>query len=211
MEDKEETYQNLRDRIITNELPPGQRLNEKELMIEYKIGRTPLREIFFHLREEGLIEIIPQVGTQVSRIDIREVRNIIEVRRWLEQLVGQLAAERITPAQLDQLRAIIQEVEALDRQNKATIDALNHYDTQFHLILYQATQNKALEEMLPKLLSKIARFWYYLGFQVTEFLDHFNELRDLIAALENRDADGVQNTLNVHFDHFVEKVKAQIL
>jgi DNA-binding GntR family transcriptional regulator len=211
MTDKEETYKSLRDRIITNELPPGQRLNEKELMIEYEIGRTPLREIFFQLREEGLIEIIPQVGTQVSRIDIREVRNIIEVRRWLEQLVGQLAAERITPAQIDQLRAIIQEVEALDRQNKATIDALNHYDTQFHLILYQATQNKALEDMLPKLLSKIVRFWYYLGFQVTEFLDHFNELRDLITALENRDADAAQNALNVHFDHFVEKVKAQIL
>jgi len=211
MADKEETHQRLRERIITNELPPGQRLNEKELMTEYEIGRTPLREIFFQLREEGLIEIIPQVGTQVSRIDIREVRNVIEVRRWLEQLVGQLAAERITPAQIDQLKAIIHEVEALDRQNKATIDALNHYDMQFHLILYQATQNTALEEMLPKLLSKIVRFWYYLGFQVTEFLDHFNELRDLIAALENRDADGAQYALNVHFDHFVEKVKAQIL
>jgi DNA-binding GntR family transcriptional regulator len=211
MADKEETYRSLRERIITNALPPGQRLNEKALMNAYEIGRTPLREIFFQLREEGLIEIIPQVGTQVSRIDIREVRNIIEVRRWLEQLVGQLAAERITPAQIDRLKAIIQEVEALDRQNKATIDALNHYDTQFHLILYQATQNTALEEMLPKLLSKIVRFWYYLGFQITEFLDHFNELRDLIAALENRDADGAQKALNVHFDHFVEKVKAQIL
>ena len=53
MADKEETYLSLRERIITNVLPPGHRLNEKDLMDEYGIGRTPLREIFFMLREEG--------------------------------------------------------------------------------------------------------------------------------------------------------------
>jgi len=197
MANKEETYRSLRERIITNALPPGHRLNEKDLMREYAVGRTPLREIFFTLREEGFIEIIPQVGTQVSRVDIQEIRNIIEVRRWLEQLVGQLATERILPEQLHRLKSIIEEVETLDRRQAATIDALNHFDTQFHLILYEATQNKALEEMLPKLLSKITRFWYYIGFQLSEFMDHFDDLRDLYGALENGDAPRVQQTLNV--------------
>ena len=180
-------------------------------MAEYRIGRTPLREIFLHLREEDLIEIIPQVGTQVSRIEITEIRDVIEVRRWLEQLVGQLATEKITQEQIDQLKTIIREVEALDRQNRATIDALNHFDTQFHTILYQATQNKTLQEMLPKLLIKITRFWYYIGFQLTEFLHHFEELREVIVALENRDTARVKSALNIHLDHFVAKVKAQIL
>ncbi len=208
---KKSTYQSLRNRIITSSLSPGQRLYEKELMQEYQIGRTPLREIFLQLQEEGLIEIIPQVGTQVATIEIMEIRDVIEVRRWLEQLVGQLAADKITPGQIVQLKTIIREVEALDRQNKATIDTLNHFDTQFHTILYQATQNKTLQEMLPKLLIKITRFWYYVGFQLTEFLHHFDDLKEVIVALENRDAARVQKALNVHLDHFVEKVKAQIL
>ena len=208
---KKSTYQRLRNRIITSSLSPGQRLYEKELMQEYQIGRTPLREIFLQLQEEGLIEIIPQVGTQVATIEIMEIRDVIEVRRWLELLVGQLAADKITPGQIVQLKTIIREVEALDRQNKATIDTLNHFDTQFHTILYQATQNKTLQEMLPKLLIKITRFWYYVGFQLTEFLHHFDDLKEVIVALENRDAARVQKALNVHLDHFVEKVKAQIL
>ncbi|MDJ0829743.1 MAG: GntR family transcriptional regulator [Desulfobacterales bacterium] len=208
---KKSTYQSLRNRIITSSLSPGQRLYEKELMQAYQIGRTPLREIFLQLQEEGLIEIIPQVGTQVATIEIMEIRDVIEVRRWLEQLVGQLAADKITPGQIVQLKTIIREVEALDRQNKATIDTLNHFDTQFHTILYQATQNKTLQEMLPKLLIKITRFWYYIGFQLTEFLHHFDDLKEVIVALENRDAARVQKALNVHLDHFVEKVKAQIL
>ncbi len=208
---KKSTYQSLRNRIITSSLSPGQRLYEKELMQEYQIGRTPLREIFLQLQEEGLIEIIPQVGTQVATIEIMEIRDVIEVRRWLELLVGQLAADKITPGQIVQLKTIIREVEALDRQNKATIDTLNHFDTQFHTILYQATQNKTLQEMLPKLLIKITRFWYYIGFQLTEFLHHFDDLKEVIVALENRDAARVQKALNVHLDHFVEKVKAQIL
>ncbi len=208
---KKSTYQRLRNRIITSSLSPGQRLYEKELMQAYQIGRTPLREIFLQLQEEGLIEIIPQVGTQVATIEIMEIRDVIEVRRWLEQLVGQLAADKITPGQIVQLKTIIREVEALDRQNKATIDTLNHFDTQFHTILYQATQNKTLQEMLPKLLIKITRFWYYIGFQLTEFLHHFDDLKEVIVALENRDAARVQKALNVHLDHFVEKVKAQIL
>ncbi len=208
---KKSTYQSLRNRIITSSLSPGQRLYEKELMQEYQIGRTPLREIFLQLQEEGLIEIIPQVGTQVATIEIMEIRDVIEVRRWLEQLVGQLAADKITPGQIVQLKTIIREVEALDRQNKATIDTLNHFDTQFHTILYQATQNKTLQEMLPKLLIKSTRFWYYIGFQLTEFLHHFDDLKEVIVALENRDAARVQKALNVHLDHFVEKVKAQIL
>lgn len=208
---KKSTYQRLRNRIITSSLSPGQRLYEKELMQAYQIGRTPLREIFLQLQEEGLIEIIPQVGTQVATIEIMEIRDVIEVRRWLEQLVGQLAADKITPGQIVQLKTIIREVEALDRQNKATIDTLNHFDTQFHTILYQATQNKTLQEMLPKLLIKITRFWYYIGFQLTEFLHHFDDLKEVIVALEDRDAARVQKALNVHLDHFVEKVKAQIL
>ncbi len=208
---KKSTYQSLRNRIITSSLSPGQRLYEKELMQAYQIGRTPLREIFLQLQEEGLIEIIPQVGTQVATIEIMEIRDVIEVRRWLELLVGQLAADKITPGQIVQLKTIIREVEALDRQNKATIDTLNHFDTQFHTILYQATQNKTLQEMLPKLLIKITRFWYYIGFQLTEFLHHFDDLKEVIVALENRDAARVQKALNVHLDHFVEKVKAQIL
>ena len=211
MNDKEKTYRAIREGIITNRIQPGERLNEKDLMDVYNIGRTPLREIFLQLREEGLIEIIPKVGTHVTRVEIQEIRNVIEVRRWMEQLVGRLAAERITAGQLSELKSIIDAVDRLASDDRADVDTLNRYDDRFHNILYQATDNLILQEMLPRLTSKMARFWYYIGFQATEFLDHFNDLRRLLSALEIRDASGVQRALDIHLDHFVTKVKEQIL
>ncbi|CAB1071212.1 hypothetical protein D1AOALGA4SA_1135 [Olavius algarvensis Delta 1 endosymbiont] len=211
MNDKEKTYQAIREGIITNRIQPGERLNEKDLMDAYDIGRTPLREIFLQLREEGLIEIIPKVGTHVTRVEIQEIRNVIEVRRWMEQLVGRLAAERITAEQLSELNGIIDAVDRLALDDRAEVDDLNRYDVRFHNILYQATNNQILQEMLPRLTSKMARFWYYIGFQAAEFLDHFDDLRGLLSALEKHDATGVQRALDNHLDHFVTKVKQQIL
>jgi DNA-binding GntR family transcriptional regulator len=211
MNAKEKTYQAIREGIITNRIQPGERLNEKDLMDAYGIGRTPLREIFLQLREEGLIEIIPKVGTHVTRVEIQEIRNVIEVRRWMEQLVGRLAAERITAQQLSELNGIIAAVDRLALDGRADVDALNRYDVRFHNILYQATGNRVVQEILPRLTSKMARFWYYIGFQPTEFLEHFDDLRRLLSALEKRDATGVQRALDIHLDHFVTKVKQQIL
>lgn len=211
MADKEETYRKLRKRIITNQLAPGERLNEKKLMNEYEIGRTPLREIFLQLREEGLIEIIPQVGTQVSRLEIQDIRSLVEVRRWLEQLVGRLAADRITDEQLGMLREILREVDGLDMSDENVIDALNRLDARFHDILYQAARNNVLEDIMPKMLSKMDRFWFYLGFDASEYLDHFGDLRNLLTALEERDGSRAREALAIHIDHFVEKVKARIL
>ncbi len=74
-------YENLRYRIITNELSAGQQLYEKELMQTYQIGRTPLREVFQELQRNGLIEIIPKLGTRVVTLDLRTLRETIELRR----------------------------------------------------------------------------------------------------------------------------------
>jgi DNA-binding GntR family transcriptional regulator len=211
MNDKEKTYREIREGIITTRIKPGERLKEKELMDTYGIGRTPLREIAFQLRQEGLLEIIPKVGTHVTQIEIQEIRNVIEVRRWMEQLVGRLATERITAEQLTELKGIIDAVDRLTTAGSVEVDALNRYDIRFHNILYQASGNQELQEILPRLMSKMTRFWYYLGFQATEFLGHFDDLRGLLSALEKRDATGVQRALDIHLDHFVTKVKQQIL
>ena len=211
MNDKEKIFQQIREAIITNQIRQGERLNEKKLMADYGVGRTPLREIFFQLREEGLIEIIPKVGTTVTPVEVQEIRDVIEVRRWMEKLVGKLATERIVDEQLSELREIIQAVDELAGEERVDMDTLNRYDARFHQILYQASGNAVLMEMLPGLMSKMVRFWYYIGFQVTEYFDHFNDLRALLNALEAGDTAGVQHALEIHLNHFVEKVKHQIL
>jgi len=74
---KQNVYKDLQEKIIKQELPCGTRLNEKDLMEEYDIGRTPLRDIFMKLKLECLIETIPQSGTFVNELDKAEIREAL--------------------------------------------------------------------------------------------------------------------------------------
>jgi DNA-binding GntR family transcriptional regulator len=67
---KEQVYQHVKYRIITQDLKPGQQLNEKDLMKRYAIGRTPLREILIDLQHDGLIQRFPRSGTIVAPMDL---------------------------------------------------------------------------------------------------------------------------------------------
>ena len=86
---KEEAYEELRVRIITNGVVPGEILKEKDLMAQLAIGRSPLREILFRLQEENLIKPLPRLGYMVTTVDIFEVRDLVE----LEGVAG--APERL--------------------------------------------------------------------------------------------------------------------
>ena len=125
---KAEAYQSIRLRIITHDLPPGELLNEKSLMKEYQIGRSPLREIFIELQRDGLIQRFPRSGTFVTPIDLHLFKQIIEIRVNLEGLAGALAAERITEAELDVLKQILHKVKDLegDDEDHEKLKILTH-------------------------------------------------------------------------------------
>ena len=93
---KEDAYETLRLRIVTNRVTPGEILNEKDLMAALEIGRSPLREALFRLQEENLVKPMPRLGYLVTTLDLSEMRELIELRRELEGFAGQLAAERIS-------------------------------------------------------------------------------------------------------------------
>ena len=103
---KEQAYEELRVRIVTNDVAPGEILNEKDLMAQLAIGRSPLREILFRLQEENMIKPLPRLGYMVTNLTIAEVRDLVELRRELEGYAGYLAAQRITADQLEDLRLI---------------------------------------------------------------------------------------------------------
>lgn len=89
---KEDAYETLRLRIVTNRVTPGEILNEKDLMAVLEIGRSPLREVLFRLQEQNLIKPLPRLGYLVTTLDLSEMRELIELRRELEGFAGQLAA-----------------------------------------------------------------------------------------------------------------------
>ncbi|HSO19326.1 MAG TPA: GntR family transcriptional regulator [Desulfosarcina sp.] len=212
MDKKKSVYDALRFRIINNELTAGEFLSEKQIMAEYKIGRTPLREVFLMLQQDRLIQMVPRLGTVVTTLDIQDVREAIAIRKNLESLVARLAAEHISSGQIDDLKRILAEVARLrDTTPPDTMERLSQCDLKFHIILYDAAKNRRLKEILIEEQSIMGRFWFQLGMGQTEFFRHFDDLDDVIRGLEEKDPEKVNTALQHHVRGYIDRVRQEIL
>lgn len=210
MSPKKEIYESLRYKIITNKFDAGQQLYEKDLMQEYQIGRTPLREIFQELQRNGLIEIIPKLGTRVVSLDIRTLRDTIQLRRELEGLAAELAAQHIEPDQFQRLQYLLKRASTVKTNTMADLKKLSDIDMEFHRILYDASGNRQLKEMIESLLYKMSMYWFQVGFSAAEFREQFDELAELLKSIEKREPKSAKEIIKRHIDHFSRVIKENI-
>ena len=97
-------FNTLRQAILRGELKPGERLMEIQLANKLGVSRTPIREAIRKLELEGLVLMIPRKGAEVAEITEKSLRDVLEVRRALEELAVELACEKITPEQIQELK-----------------------------------------------------------------------------------------------------------
>src|SRR5215467_3582875 len=123
-------YADLRAEMVSLARRPGEAISEGEIASYYGVSRTPVREAILKLSDEGLVEIFPQSGINVSRIPIAALPEAIVIRRALEQTTARLAAEQATSSQILALRSIV------ERQREADVahdrDAFHQADELFH-------------------------------------------------------------------------------
>ena len=109
-----QVYAALRAAIVAAEFEPGQRLSENELAAQLGVSRTPVREALARLRDDRLVDIVPQLGTFVTPISVAAVMDAQFVREALECAAVRLAAQRADAADVARLRAIIARQRAVD-------------------------------------------------------------------------------------------------
>ena len=211
MMNKEEAYEKLRVRIVTNGVAPGEILKEKDLMAQLAIGRSPLREILFRLQEENLIKPLPRLGYMVTTLDISDVRELVELRRELEGFAGYLAAQRITPEQLEYLRDIIREAETETVEMQDVSNITEYFDTRVHSLLYQATGNQKLVKILQDLHIVMLRIWFHVGFGAIGFGHQAQNFYKVFEALEQKDAENARSAMEDHVDIYAAQIKEKFL
>jgi DNA-binding GntR family transcriptional regulator len=123
----------LRRRIISLELPPGAPLSENELALELGVSRTPVRESLILLREEGLIQVFPQIGSFVSLVDLERVAQAQFIREAIE--CASLADVVADASGVAGLRGILQA--QWDAEAAGDIDQFFRLDEDFHRELLQ--------------------------------------------------------------------------
>lgn len=198
---KMSVFEDLKKKIVLQEILPGSSLNEKELMQTYGIGRTPLREALLKLESIQFLQIIPNKGTFVSPMDINKFKSVMEMRAPLEILAVKLAVQRITPKQIQQLEKILSDVENYDITKEDIYKQLMLYEAEFHKVLYNATGNEMLSETLQLLQIIIIRFWMYITNGGQGLAGHFDDLRELLEAIKKKDTKQALKIIEQHIDN----------
>jgi DNA-binding GntR family transcriptional regulator len=198
-------YNELKKRILLTQLKPGAVIREREIMKAFKVSRIPVREALMRLELEGLVRIIPNVGTLVEEVSFQRLKDVFEIRAYLVNMTGRLAAARITDEEIGEIR---KRIEAM----KSTQDAktLMELDGEIHHIINLATKNEVLVKMLSGLQDQAVRFWAYSGAEEHYWDDLEQEFIEIAEALEQHDEEMAAQLLEKHTERFVEHIRSQL-
>lgn len=205
---KETVYKILQEQIITQELTYGTRLNEKDIMSEFDIGRTPLRDIFMKLKDECLIETIPQSGTFVKELDLKELRDVLEMRIPLEILAAKTVPLRISKEQLDEIDFIIFKLNK--NVDTLSINEVKNYTDRIHNIYYEAVGNKRLSENLIVLHNLSARAWFSSGYKRRATQDTINDWQKKIEMVKKQEIRELQIEVEKHVRGFASLLNLEL-
>ena len=188
--------EHLRNFIVEGLLAPGIKLNERELCNTLGISRTPLREALKVLAAEGLIDITPNRGATVSHMSEAEIREMFELMSGLESFSGELACERITPAELTEIKALHYTMLACHAQGDLPgYYAQNH---QIHDRINLAARNDALRQIYVSTNRRLQALRFRSNFQTTKWDKAVQEHDEMIKALEARDGARLATILRQH-------------
>ncbi|NLJ23995.1 MAG: GntR family transcriptional regulator [Firmicutes bacterium] len=191
-------FEALREAVIAGQLRPGERLMEVQLAEELGVSRTPVREAIRKLELEGFVIMVPRKGAYVSDMSIKDVTDVFEIRRALEGLAAELAAERMTDEELEELERIL----VCTAETTARLDVLStvDMDTGFHQVIYEASRNEKLSSMLYHLREQIQRFRTQSlsrpGRLKRALVDH----RGIVDALRQRDTELARKLAEQHIE-----------
>ena len=199
-------YSDLRDRIVTLRIAPGAPIDEDVLGGELGIGRTPVREAIKRLALENLVTVFPRRGTFASDINITDLADICDVRVQLEGHAAYRAAQRMTPAQRDELTGLLDE---LDRsQGSDDTEALMALDTRVHRFIHGATGNPYLEETLGRYFNLSLRIWYLVLDRLPHLFARVHEHGDLLHAIADGEADRARAIIAEHIETFEREIRS---
>jgi len=189
----------LKDAIVNGKLKPGERLMEQQVAEELCVSRTPVREAIRKLEIEGFIIIVPRKGAYVSDVSLKDIAQVFEVRAAMEALAAGLAAQRISDEQLGVLEKKLAEVESV--AESLDLDSIIQFDTDFHEIIYNASKNDRLVQILHNLREQIQRYRTTSLASPGRLKDTIKEHRELLEAISTRDVTLAQRVAKEHIEN----------
>jgi DNA-binding GntR family transcriptional regulator len=196
-------YQVLRESIVKRYFAPGSKLNVDEIARRLQVSRTPVHEALAVLATDGLVEVQPRRGTFVAAFTLDDYAETLDVRRALEVLACEAACRRVTPADLEALRRLMDEMERSVAGGVDVAAAASTHDAKnsaFHHRLVQLAGNRRLTAMYDDLRVhlRIARAHLNATSWLARVPIEAAEHLAIVDALAARDVGAMQGALDAH-------------
>lgn len=201
-------FHTLRQAILRGELKPGERLMEIQLANKLGVSRTPIREAIRKLELEGLVLMIPRKGAEVAEITQKNMQDVLEVRKALEELAAGLACERIRNGQIEEMKVAAKAFESTLKTGDVT--KIAEADVKFHDIIYGATDNQRLITLLNNLREQMYRFRVEYLKQKECYPRLLEEHEEIIRRIAAHDREGACRMAGEHIDNQASTVAGVI-
>ena len=196
----------LRTLLIEGRIAPGAKLNERVLSEQLHCSRTPLREAIKLLAQEGLVDLLPNRGAMAVRLTEADVVHAFEVLAGLEALSGQLAAARITPAALAELRA--KHHEMLAAWERRDLSAYYRLNAAIHAGINEAAGNPVLVATYHRINARVQSLRFRTNQDEAKWQRAVQEHQLMMQTLSDRDGPALARVLTEHLHHKRDTVLA---
>jgi len=197
-------YKKIRRSIIMGHHESGERLNVEAIAQEYNTSVTPVRDVLQMLSHEGLVVIKPRSGYFVMSITLKQLRDLLDVRRLLELSAVERAATRISEEQLQELQTVHAGYTGDDDES---YDRYTDENRRFHYLLAKASGNNELADLVAKLHDQLARFMVMRRAGKTMEVTH----KRIVEALNTHDAETARQSLLDDIDRAHEAILDSIM
>ncbi|MEG0291994.1 MAG: GntR family transcriptional regulator [Anaerovoracaceae bacterium] len=196
-------YNDLLDRIIDLRLEPGIKISENSIGEEYNVSRSVVRNVFARLSQIGFIEILPQRGTFVTKIDLKYINSILLMRLSIEkEMLYRFIEIDDKEDLLEYLRANVKEQEAYKAQG-TYIDDFRKLDEEFHGIILKRGGVYDLSELLKEHLLHLCR-WRNVavnnGFRISEIVE---EHKAILESIETKNFKEINKIIVMHIENTI--------
>jgi DNA-binding GntR family transcriptional regulator len=199
-------YSKIKERLILLDIRPGEPINDVLLGAELGVGRTPVREALKRLETDHLVVSYPRRGTFATTVDVTELGAISDLRQLLEPHAARRAAENASAQARAEMRATAAEVRDLRLADGDRVSFI-HEDMAVHHLIYRATGNPHLEDVLVRYDNLATRIWCLVIDKLPDLADHVRGHHHLLETIAAGDAEAAAALALDHVTGFEQAIR----
>lgn len=201
-------FNTLRQAILTGELKPGERLMEIHLANKLGVSRTPIREAIRKLELEGLVIMIPRRGAEVAQITWKNLKDVLEVRRAIDVLAIELACDRMSAEELDELYRACEDFKEATKTQDARVIA--KADVALHDLIVKSTRNDRLMQLVNTLSEQMYRYRFEYIKDASQHEKLVQEHKDMYQSILSKNKELAAQAVRKHIDNQEESIIKQL-